>query len=105
MAAAVPAEVAHDPNERLVIYWDPRYHSYFYAGVRTPPMGQFYDFTGAPVALDRDTPTWSVVHLEQVQNVAGVTTRPIIIERDEQVREILLEKDALFSCLVTKHFA
>ncbi|KAH6920883.1 hypothetical protein HPB50_028131 [Hyalomma asiaticum] len=92
MASAAPAEAPLGPNEQLVIYWDPRYYSYFYAGAMTPPTGQLYDFTGTPIVLPRDTHTWSVVHLEQVDNATAVAARPIILQRDEQVGEVRLPK-------------
>ncbi|KAH9368170.1 hypothetical protein HPB48_016988 [Haemaphysalis longicornis] len=47
----------------LALYWDPRYKSYFYAGIMTPPTGQLYDLRGRPVTIPTDTHTWSVVRL------------------------------------------
>lgn len=77
---SVPSE------EELALYWDPRYHRYFYAGVMTPPTGQLYDFKGVAITRPTDTHTWSVVQLEQEGSVApssAPSSRSIIIERDE----------------------
>ncbi|XP_077523753.1 uncharacterized protein LOC144134794 [Amblyomma americanum] len=81
--AVTAAEAPQDDG--LPLYWDPRYHSYFYAGVMTPPTGQLYDFTGTPITHTTDTHTWSVVELEQ-GGTGRSPSRPIIVESDSQGR-------------------
>ncbi|KAK8773726.1 hypothetical protein V5799_011741 [Amblyomma americanum] len=78
----------------LALYWDSRYHRYFYAGAMTPPTGQLYDLAGTPITHPTDIHTWSVVELEQgecpVGRAGGSSSRSIITPRDQMVRKKLL---------------
>ncbi|XP_077500418.1 uncharacterized protein LOC144111137 [Amblyomma americanum] len=73
-------------DEELELYWEPRYHSYFYAGVMTPPTRQLFNFRGKPIMRPTDTHTWTAVHVEPAvalpRHPAAPSPRPVIIHED-----------------------